>query len=94
MYQQQQPPPQRTRRAHGLATPASALRSSAVMYVIKLLRRVSDKEPPLTMWLSSEVPLRWGSIDAAMRFDSKGAAWRAAGRIRTNGTWSVEETRD
>jgi hypothetical protein len=61
------------------------------MYVIKLMRRFTEDEPPLTMWLTSEIPMKWGERDAAIRFHTKGAAWRAAGRIKINGAWSVEE---
>ena len=61
------------------------------MYVIKLLRRPHDGELPLTTWLTSEIPLRWGERHDAVRFVTKGAAWQAAGRIRINGAWSVED---
>jgi hypothetical protein len=43
------------------------------------------------MWLASQMPMRWGPREQAMRFKTKGDAWRAAGVLRRSGEWSVEE---
>jgi hypothetical protein len=37
------------------------------------------------------MPLRWGPREQAMRFKTKGAAWRAAAILKISGAWSIEE---
>jgi hypothetical protein len=62
------------------------------MYIIRLTRRVGAKDdPPVTMWLITFIPMRWGERGKAMRFKTKGDAWRLAGTIRAQGAWSIEE---
>ena len=62
------------------------------MYIIRMERRAAVKgDPPLVMWLTSQVPMRWGEREAAMRFKTKGEAWRVAGTLKVSGAWSIEE---
>jgi hypothetical protein len=42
------------------------------------------------MWLVSIVPQRWGEMDRAMRFASRGDARRAAVQIKLSGDWAIE----
>ena len=61
-------------------------------YIIRLERREGAKtDPPVVMWLASQMPTRWGRREQAMRFKTKGDARRAAGVLRIDGAWSVEE---
>ena len=66
------------------------MRYAATMYIIRLQRRVGAKDD-VTMWLTSVVPMRWGERNAALKLDTKGAAWRVAGTLKVQGAWSVEE---
>lgn len=61
------------------------------MYIVRLERRSDPKADPVIMWLVSTQPQRWGEREEAMKFETKGEAWRAAGSIRVLGAWSVEE---
>jgi hypothetical protein len=42
------------------------------------------------MWLLSAVPLRWGDRERAIRFETRGAARRAAVAIKLSGDWAIE----
>jgi hypothetical protein len=62
------------------------------MYIIRLERRGLTKgDPPVLMWLTTQSPMRWGERADATRFKTKGEAWRVAGTLKVNGSWSVEE---
>jgi hypothetical protein len=62
------------------------------MYIIRLVRRVGDKnDPPVTVWLTSTVPLRWGRREVALEFLNEETAWRVASALHVKGAWSVEE---
>jgi hypothetical protein len=62
------------------------------MHIIRLTRRFGKKDDaPMVMWLTSEIPLRWGERVRALRYQTKGAARRFAGTIHVSGAWSVEE---
>jgi hypothetical protein len=63
-----------------------------VAFIIRLERREGAKtDPPVVIWLASQMPTRWGPRGQAMRFKTKGDAERAAGILRMDGKWSVEE---
>jgi hypothetical protein len=63
-----------------------------VAFIIRLERRVGAKtDPPVVMWLVSQMPTKWGPREQAMRFKTKGDARRAAGILRMSGAWSVEQ---
>jgi hypothetical protein len=55
------------------------------MYVIK------RQSGTVTMWLKTITPRRWGEIETAMRFQTRGEARRAAVAIKLSGDWSVDE---
>jgi hypothetical protein len=64
----------------------------ACMYIIRLTRRVGAKDdPPIMMWLTTSIPMRWGERTSARRFHTKGEAGRVAGALRVVGAWSVDE---
>jgi hypothetical protein len=55
-----------------------------------LERRLSPKDDPVVMWLTNQIPTRWGPRDQAMQFMSKGEARRAAQVSGVKGAWSIE----
>ena len=59
------------------------------MFVIKQERKDGAGEP-VSMWLRSSVPMRWGERERALRFVTKGEARRVAVSVRLPGVWFVE----
>lgn len=59
------------------------------MYLVRIDRPQGGKEP-VTMWLKTVMPERWGPREQATRFDTKGDALRAAEAVKAVG-WTLED---
>lgn len=59
------------------------------MYVVRIDRAERGKEP-VTMWLKSVMPQRWGPREQARTFETKGEARTAAEAVKAIG-WTLEE---
>lgn len=61
-------------------------------YVIKLERRASPKDEPITMWLSSAAPVvRWGPQENAMRFPDRGRSTQDSCVAQDHESWQITE---
>jgi hypothetical protein len=55
------------------------------MWVIKRQQRDAAFE-----WLVTVMPVGWGVLDQAMRFETRREAERAASTIKLSGDWSID----
>jgi hypothetical protein len=52
---------------------------------------ICRKEGKVSVWLTTQVPVRWGLRERAMNFKTKGDARRAASTLKiAAGSWTIE----